>query len=85
MWGREKEGLKAIERFVCWGEQAYNAVEENIQLLFLIFVSDLCLFLHYHLFPILLVITVQALGSWDELRTALHAPGLYAPPRKYRQ
>ena len=64
---------------MCWGEQAYNAVEENLQSLFLVFVFDLCLFLYYHLFPILLVITVQALY---ELLTALHAPGLCAPPRK---
>ena len=63
---------------MCWGEQAYNAVEENLQSL-LVFVSDHCLFFHYHLFPILLVITVQALY---ELLTALHAPGLCAPPRK---
>ena len=39
------------ETVVCWGEQAYNALEENLQSLFLVFVSDLCLFLHYHLFP----------------------------------
>ena len=28
--GREKGGFKTIEKFVCWDEQAYNALEENL-------------------------------------------------------
>ena len=56
MWGSEKGGLKTIERFVCWGKQAYNALEENLQslllVLFPIFVSSSIT----TSFPILLVI-----------------------------